>query len=535
MKTIISFFISITFISGIWAQDITDMTTRIKKVTLFPDRAQVYHEGSVDITGGKTVLKVKGLSPKLIQGTIQVEGMGGFMIMAVNQRVNYLENPEESKEIKALRDRIEKLLTSIEDENTAIGILKEKEAFLAANRVITGGTKSINSSEFKILTEQYVAGIESVRQGILERTRVIKNLQAEKKKLENQVAGKVNRNSLPSGEVFITVMANRSTRAKISLNYLVTNAGWYPSYDIRVISTDEPVNIFYKANAFQNTGVDWTDVKLSFSSASPSVSGIMPTLSPWYINFQQTGIRIRGVSSVAAPKASRMKAEEMDFDMLDETEARSMAPPVSVSNAGTNFTFDLDINQNIPSTGEESLIELQRLKSDAVYKYMSVPKLQEEAFLTAGMVDWESLNLLDGKANIYFGNMFTGETYISRSQITDTLSVSLGRDENITIERKKRTELTSTRMIGTNRVDTRSFLISVRNNRENAINLVITDQIPISQNNQITVDAEEISGARLNEADGKIKWTINLKPNESRELIMTYKVKYPKNQKVILE
>ncbi len=154
MKTLITIFISITFFAGLNAQELRDVPTSIKKVTLFPDRAQVYHEGSVDLIKGETVLKVKGLSPKLIQGTIQVEGKGAFMIMAVNPKVNYLDNPGESEEIKGLRSRIDKLVASIEDENTAIGVLSEKEAFLAANRVITGGDKSISSSEFKILTHQ---------------------------------------------------------------------------------------------------------------------------------------------------------------------------------------------------------------------------------------------------------------------------------------------------------------------------------------------------------------------------------------------
>jgi uncharacterized protein (TIGR02231 family) len=320
----------------------------------------------------------------------------------------------------------------------------------------------------------------------------------------------------------------------MSLNYLVTNAGWYPSYDIRVSSPDSPVSIFYKANVYQNTGIDWEDVKLSFSSASPSVSGIMPSLSPWFINFQQP-IMIRGISSASAPKASRMKAVAAELDVMEDAEVGYMAPPVTISTQGTNFSFDLDISQKIRSTGEASVIELQRLEADAVYKYMTVPKLKQEAFLTAGISDWEALNLLDGEANIYFGNMFTGETYISRSQLTDTLSVSLGRDESISIKREKRTDFTSTRMIGANRIDTRSFLITVRNNRSNSIELAVTDQIPISQNNQIEVEAEELSGGRLNEIDGKVKWSLNLKPGESKDLVLTYRVKYPKDQKIILE
>ena len=299
--------------------------------------------------------------------------------------------------------------------------------------------------------------------------------------------------------------------------------------------TDEPVKIYYKAKVFQNTGIDWKDVKLSCSSANPSVSGIIPVLNPWYIDFAPE-IMIRGASSRSAVPAARMKAE-MDVNevLAFEDIGYTEPPPVSISTAGTNFVFDIDLPQNIPSTGEESLIELQRLETAAFYKYKSVPKLRQDVYLAAGLTEWESLNLLDGQANIYFGNSFTGETYISRSQLSDTMTVSLGRDESISIKREKRTDYSSTRMIGANRQETQSFLINIRNNRSNAINLVVNDQLPVSRNSQVSVEAEELSGARYDELSGKLEWTMKLDPGESRELILTYRVKYPKNQKVILE
>ena len=74
-----------------------------------------------------------------------------------------------------------------------------------------------------------------------------------------------------------------------------------------------------------------------------------------------------------------------------------------------------------------------------------------------------------------------------------------------------------------------------RNNRNNSIELAVSDQIPISQNKQIEVEAEELSGGKLSEIDGKVKWTLKLSPGESKQLVLTYRVKYPKNQKVILE
>jgi uncharacterized protein (TIGR02231 family) len=536
VATIIAAFLIIPFLSG---QQNRDLNTTIEKVTLFPDRAQVVHGGEVTLPQGTTILRIAGLSPKLIPATIQVEGKGGFMIMSVNQQTNYLANPEESSEVVALRKKIAELTSKIEDENTSIGVLREKETFLVSNRVITGSDKSINATDFKILTDQYVAGIESVRVGILKKSRIVKELEREKSRLENQISGVINTASLPSNEVLVSVSATKPVNAKLTLSYLVINAGWYPSYDIRVSGTDSPATIFYKANAWQNTGIDWKDVKLSFSSASPSQSGVLPTLNPWFINFYQVnqGIRIRGAStrpsSIETPQKRAMEIAESDFMELEEVVA--FAPPVTIADAGNSFSFDLDIKQSVLSNANPSVIELQRLTAEAAYKYITIPKLKEEAYLTADISDWESLNLLDGEANIYFGNTFTGKTYINRSQLADTLNISLGQDGNISVKREKSKDLASTRVLGSNRVDTKSYKLVIRNNRTSKVKMVIYDQIPLTQNNQITVEAIELSGGTHNSLTGEVKWDIELDSNQTKEFTITYTVKYPKTQRVLLE
>jgi len=533
MKKILITLLAFISMNGIMAQQQKVINTKIDKVTLFPDRAQLFHSGEISLPAGNSILVVKGLSAGLIPPTVRVEGEGDFMIISVNQQTNYLESPEESDEVAGLRKKISELALKIEDESTLIGILKEKEAFLSANRVITGGDRSINSAEFVSLTDLYMKGIESVRTGILKSSRTIKNLEEEKKKLENQLNGATFRASQPSNEILISVSSTRNINAKLTLSYLVTNAGWYPSYDIRVSGTDKPATIFYKANAWQNTGIDWKGVTLSFSSARPSVSGNLPELYPWYIDFYQQSIRIRGTASVSAPLKKEMAITDSEFEMADE--AMSLAEVVTISEAGTSFSFDLDIKQDMESGGKVSLFELQRLIAPASYRYKAIPKLKEEAFLTAGIPDWESLNLLDGEANIYFENTFTGKSVINKAQLSDTMNVSLGNDSGITLKREKRKDYTETRMIGANRQDTRSFIISVRNNRNHQVSIDVYDQVPLSRNNQITVDVTELSGGALNKDNGEVKWQFDLDPNQQVEMILTYTVKYPKSQKVIID
>ena len=89
------------------AQSEKEIKAEIKHVTVFPDRAQIDHEASVSIQPGKTILKLSALSPYIDVQSIQVKGFGDFTILSVNHQNNYLQNLEDSPEVKSIRSQIE--------------------------------------------------------------------------------------------------------------------------------------------------------------------------------------------------------------------------------------------------------------------------------------------------------------------------------------------------------------------------------------------------------------------------------------------
>ena len=115
------------------------------------------------------------------------------------------------------------------------------------------------------------------------------------------------------------------------------------------------------------------------------------------------------------------------------------------------------------------------------------------------------------------------------------MTVSLGADNSITVKRDRRKDFTSQKLIGANRIETLSFLISVRNNKSRAVTMKLRDQLPLPQNSDITVEAVELSGGNRNTATGEVTWDLTVAPRETREIVFTYSVRYPKNRKVILE
>ncbi len=513
------------------------IASTVSQVTVFRQGAQLYGELPISVQSGTVDIVAGGLSPYIDPNSIQVKGEGDFMIMGVNHRNNYLENPTETEAITALRDKIEALTVKIENEQTAVDVLLEKELFLKSNYDVVTNKSTITPDQLKVLMDLYSSNIESVKMAVLKKNRVIKEYNEEKKKLESQLAATVDKSKLPTGEIVVTVTGTKAATGKLKLSYVVMNAGWYPAYDIRVDDISSPASIIYRANIWQNSGIDWKDVNVSLSNASPMTAGALPTLNPWFIDFyypnEYQGLNevvITGYGTKSKPAARNEKAEDA---MMMEQESAPL--PVTVSESTISFSFDVNVPQTILSDGKPEVVELQRLTVPATYSYAATPKLNGSAYLMGYITEWNQYNLLPGESNIYFSNTFTGKGYINTAELTDTLPVSLGADNNITIKREKRKDFTSQKLIGANKVETMSFLISVRNNKSQAADVKLRDQIPLSQNSDITVEATELTGGVLNRVTGEIVWSFRVEPRQTREIVLTYTVKHPKDKKVILE
>jgi uncharacterized protein (TIGR02231 family) len=302
---------------------------------------------------------------------------------------------------------------------------------------------------------------------------------------------------------------------------------------------NKPVIIFYKANVFQNSGVDWKDVKLSFSNATPWVAGNAPVLNPWFIDFYAPVIlksynALGAAKSEAAPAVmEEMKRSEKQNDMKKDNVASSVMVEKKVGEM--SVTFDVSLPATIPSDGKAQTIEIQQTSTPADYKYVTIPKLSQIAYLTGNITDWAKQSLLSGETTLYFENTFVGKSYLNVNQLTDTLIISLGTDNSILVKREKRKDFTSKKIIGSNKTEAYSFLLTIRNNKTNSIKITVNDQIPVSSNSAIVVEAAELSGGILNADTGTVKWELELKPQEKKELVLSYSVKYPKNQNIVLE
>lgn len=531
MRTTFLLVISFVFLQLAEANDQKKVKPAIKEVTVFLNRAQLSSTATASIGAGTTDIVLEGLPPSIDPQSIQISGKGEFIIMSVKHALNYLDPQEKTVAMKALEDTIEKVQMQLDLLSSMKDIYTKEEQLLIANQAFKGEQHGLTPDMLEDMADFFRDRLTDIHTEIIETSRDIQKTSEKLQKLKNQLNALNKLRNQPSAQIVVTVSNKAPKTVTLDINYIVANAGWYPLYDFRAKDSKSPVQLSYKAQVYQNTGVEWNNVKLTLSTSNPSLGGTRPELSSWYLNIYEprnvTGYdydKQKRIAPAASPKAKVYRE--------DAKEAESIASYTQVVETALSAEFEIAIPYTIPSDGVGQLVDVQNHELPATYTHSAVPKIDKAAFLMAMVTGWDNLNLLSGNANIYFEGTYVGQSFLDMQNTKDTLQLSLGRDSKVVIERKKLVDFTSKKMIGSNRKEDYAYEITVRNTKKDPIEIIVEDQIPVSQNSQIEVEAIDLAGAEHDAVTGKLVWKLKLGPAESKTIVFKYSVKYPKNKSV---
>ena len=600
------------------------VNTNIKSVIIFKKGAQINRKASTTVNAGKTIIKFGKLSPYIDAQSIRVKTPAHVTILSVNHQFDYLNKQERSETATKLDAQIKDLDDQLKLEHTRLDIQAEQLKFLNLNSKIGSENGGVQVSQLQQAVDFYKQQITEIKLKEIEHKKAIAQFEEEKSNLEQQLKNLNEHHELPSGEILVTIETNMAQKADFDISYFVKNTGWYPSYDIRVASIDEPMALVYKANIYQNTNVDWDNVQLTITSAEPDRSNVAPELKPYLLGYnllppsydtdinQVTGIitgengdplpgvnvlikgttvgtvtDLNGYYSITLPNGSQILNisyvgyQSQDFPVNSGVMNVQLRPDVTQLNEvvvtayGTSSEDDLQgrvsgvtiqnnkkvkirgvsgvpidmtrIQNNtvvefqirnaysVPSGDKSTTVEMVTYAVPAYFEYYAVPKVEKSAFLVARIVDWSQYNLLEGEANIIFEDTYIGKSILDARNLSDTLSISLGRDKGIVVERKQEKQFTDKKFLGSRKEESMAWNINIRNNKQQKINMVLLDQLPVSTNADIEVMIDKISDAERDEPSGKLKWQFALEPGKQKTIELAYTIKYPKYQQVYVE
>lgn len=361
------------------------------------------------------------------------------------------------------------------------------------------------------------------------------------------------------GQLTMQVMCKSDGKIPIGIAYFTNNAGWTPTYDIRVNSKNNKIKLVYKASLAQTTGLNWKGVKLLLSTGTANFGGVAPLLTPMYVQLyvpeifkamkDQENTRFNIMNSIQgrAPGIDLnksldevvvtgygIKKKEKIFNNAATTiDPSTLQNNLTQTQSQLNTVYDIDLPYDILSNGALNSVAIKDEVIEALLKNYAVPKLEKDAFLLAEISNWEALDLLYGEANIIMDNVYLGKTIIDPNTAADTLNLSLGRDKRAFVKRTLVKDLTTSKVSGSTLKQTITYEIIVKNNKQTDIDILLKDQYPLSTDKEVEIKLDNIGDASNNDELGILTWKIKLAPGESIKKRFTYTVKSPKDKKYI--
>lgn len=535
-------------------------SAKVKSATVYFNAAELQQTTTVNLPVGTSEIVIKNVADYLNENTIQIGAPSSVTVLSVQFTQNYIseyEIDESNPAIKKVRDSITLVQKEIKKIQIETYSHQQTIGLLDNNQTVAGANSGLSVTELIKLVEYYKAKRTELDNAIVSLQEKESNWNKKLKALNDKLVINTQKEDKTSkGKLVLQVMNEIAGNVNLDINYITNSATWNPFYDLRVDNVKDPINMMYKAQVSQTTGIDWKKVKLTLSSGNPNQNNQAPLLSSWFLRYREEekdSNYFRGnvyskqnvIQSIQGRAAGLQIGYANDangdnqstrFDSLPNGKiiARRNYDGIDdftdINENQLNVSFDIDIPYDILSNGKAHSVALKEIKLPATYKYYAAPRVDKEAFLLAEINDYSKYNLLPGEANIIFEGLYVGKTTINPNQTADTLNLSMGRDKKINIKREKVVDKSGTKFLSSYKEQTFTYDLTVRNNKKEEIFMLLKDQYPLSTDKEVTIELLEDGKAKVNTETGILTWELKLAPNETKKIRISYKVKYPKDK-----
>jgi uncharacterized protein (TIGR02231 family) len=500
--------------------------TKTQKVIVFTDRAMITKEAILSVKKGENTIRISGLTPFLINESVQVSTIGqsdiGIADVAVEE--TFLKKTDQPG-VKKLQADLNEVNRQIKDATYQVSVINNSNDFLKKvdpfpqNQKVTQAEIEAHA---KFLEKSF-----STNFGRIEVIEIkIKKLNDEKIDLESELA-KVSTDKRKSKTIIIHLLAgNEKSELKLGFSYVSIQAGWEPQYEAKADINTSKIKFNYLASIWQSTGEDWTDANIEISTAKPFIYGSLPDLTAWYLDiYSPRPMYTKSISALQQLSGLSMSKEE-------EQPVENSFKQTEIKEENTSFSFVLPNKVDINSDGQPHHFSIAHADAEAKFAWFTVPKLVQNAFLKASMKNPFTFPLLVGPMSVFFDQKLVGTASVNETILPEgEMGISLGIDEGVKIERKLQKKLTD--YAGLLSKETKvhyEYTIEITNGKSKEINLDLNDQFPMSRNEKIKVEIEAPKGSEAEVSDqGIIKWKLKLAPGAKRSIPVKFTVSYPKD------
>ncbi|XP_067674170.1 protein F37C4.5-like isoform X2 [Haliotis asinina] len=539
----------------------------VEKVTVYSDRAEVCRQIHTNVVKGVNEIVLKQLPASIDSDSIRVEGTGQATIAEVTFQRKYT-TPNEADISSKERELERELETQIND------LKREKDQIEARQNVLNkqwkllenfGDTMSKstknkstsldsanvqNVTHFLHMYKDEGSKLETTRLEMDEQlSKLVKRIGAATSNLSELRANR--RHQTESRECTIVLESEGEHKVSLGVSYVVSQASWTPSYDLRLFTGEGVLKIMYYGQITQTTGEDWKDAKLFLSTASPSIGGMVPLLGTAVLSTQRpisyvTRSRSFQKSRIStyAPVRSWCRNPAGRFEDLMESFGPMPFVETKVTESTTSTSYEIARQTSIPSDNLPHKVSVGIFDVKPKLEYITIPKVEPRAYLQAKVTNNSVFTLLPGATSIFLDNSFVAKAEIKLVSPGEEFLCSLGVDPAVKVIYKPLKKFkASTGLISKTTNTTYEQVVEIKNTHEYSIDIVLKLQVPRSSDDKIKVTllvpSLDLKHPKRNTNPHITKqyhvvWKLDLAKQVTREITLKYTVDHPPQQETYL-
>ncbi len=497
------------------------------EVVVYPDRAQVTRVTPVTC-GSRTAIVFENVPPAAVGDSFRARMSDGTVDGLRAELV------KQEKVFSEKADALEKKLEQLADEGRVIddqmSRAEGQRALATRLREVAEQGLSKELAAEKPDVKSWQSALDTPLSTNLTVAKQVAELQAKRRDL-NRVMEDVRRQldevrvgaQKQAWRVEVLVTCAQGKSAQLSLNYLVGGASWTPAYEARASEANKTVDFATFATVTQVTGEDWSNVKLSLSTAVPAQNATPPTMNKLYV----------GATERAPEKKVLTRRDE-----FVETVSVAVAPGSGAKNdaglvaksQGLSVQLEVKEPAKVPGDGAPVRLFVGETKLTAAFELKVMPKLYPVAFRVAELSNTGGWPLLAGRVDAFRSTGLVGRYDLERVAQGASFSLTFGIDDTIRVKRTVVEELKKdSGLFNSKKRFTYVYKFDLANYGKAPVELTVADHLPVAEVNDIDVALTEKTtmGAQVNKASGVASWKVGLKPQEKKTVDFGFRVDVP--------
>jgi len=506
----------------------------IDRVTLSEDRAQVTRAGTVALQPGLNRLSVPGVAPVLADKTLVARAPAGVSVVELrvirSRRIQAADRPADVAAMERQLRQIDAEIESLQQDRALVGgQLKRLDAtarlaFAELSEDASRGqldVAALSSTVSALHPMEAAARKERValkaRLDAAERERML--LRRRLEVADDPATG--------CGATLVIELSSEGQReVALEIDYIVPGAFWRPYHRARLEQSpgssgstgSSRLHFETDGCVWQNTGEDWEDIQLIFSTERPSLGSSPPRLQADVLRAKKTDATV----------VVETREQAIEVTGLGSGGRRARPEVPGIDDGGEPLALRARVRSSVPSDGRPHRVPMSAFVSEASASRVAMPELARAVFLRSEQTNRGEGPILAGPVDLIRDSGYVGRTSVLFIAPGEVFALGFGPEAELRVQRAHEQEDEERPALSAWTTTRHEVTLNLSNLGASAREVTITERVPVSEVEkvQITLDARKSTGAPSADKDGMVRWTVTMQPHGRETVTLNYTVKH---------